>query len=125
LTPQQQMVSKLIGAATSDTGCNIVALASSPAAQGMALSELRAACSSLRAAGSIYPTIDADNFKLCDDTMQRPPSHTIVVTTTPQQQMVSSLIGADTSDEVGHGRLEAARLLLDAGADRRQINRSP
>jgi hypothetical protein len=71
-TPQQQMVSRLIGADTSDTGCDIVALAGSPAAQGMSLSELRAACDVLSAEGHIYPTIDDDTFQLCDIDNNKP-----------------------------------------------------
>jgi hypothetical protein len=72
-TPQQQAVSRLIGAATSDAGCDIVALASSSVAHGMALSDIRDACDFLSAEGHIFPTIDDDHFQLCDDTMQRGP----------------------------------------------------
>ena len=64
-TPQQQMVAKMIGAATSDSGCGIGDLESSLKAHGMMLSDIREACDYLSAEGHIYPTIDDDHFQLC------------------------------------------------------------
>ena len=64
-TPQQQMVAKMIGAATSDAGCGIGGLESSLKAHGMMLSDIRDACDYLSVEGHIYPTIDDDHFQLC------------------------------------------------------------
>ena len=64
-TPHQQMVAKMIGAATLDSGCGIGDMESFMKAHGMMLSDIRDACDYLSAEGHIYPTIDDDHFQLC------------------------------------------------------------
>ena len=63
-TTRQQMVARMIGEATSDSGCSIGELETLPALGEfrMTLLEIRDACDFLSAEGIIYPTIDGDHF---------------------------------------------------------------
>jgi hypothetical protein len=65
-TPQHTcMLAKMIGAATSDSGCGIGDLESPLKAHGMTSSDTRDACNCFSAEGHIYPIIDDDHFQLC------------------------------------------------------------